>query len=766
MFISPKSNKVVARLDMAKALVIVESVAKTKTIGKFLGKDFTVKSSVGHIKDLPKQRLAVAVDDGFEPEYITIRGKGKVLTELRKVASDVDKVFIATDPDREGEAIARHLADEIATRNENIFRVRFNEITEKAVKEALHAPMPIDDNLVDAQKARRVVDRLVGYQVSPLLWRTIFRGLSAGRVQSVALRLICEREALIDAFVPEEYWTIAAELKGKKTSPFLANLVKIDDKKPELRSESEAQTIVGELRNQEFKVAEIKKKKVNRQPAPPFTTSTMQQEASKRLGFSAKRIMIIAQQLYEGIELGEEGSVGLITYMRTDSIRVAEEAVQAVRELIARDYGMEYLPKTPPKYKAKAGAQDAHEAIRPTVMKHSPKSIKKFLTEEQFKLYELIWQRFLASQMEAAVYDQTSIDITAGRFLLRVSGSVIVFRGFLQAYDDFRDKDEDEENGENSNVPTALTVGEILALLDLHPEQHFTKPPARYSESSLIKELDALGIGRPSTYAMIISTLTARKYVDKQGRQLAPTELGKTVNKILIRQFPKIFNVEFTAFMEDELDKIETGKKDFSEVVQEFYQPFNRAVTEAEARKDDIKDELQETTDELCPKCNNPLIIRWGRNGRFMACSSYPECKFTRPLDVQEVATGEICENCGKEMVVKVGRYGRFIACSGYPDCKTAKPYPIGMACPKDGGIGQIVERRSKRGKTFYGCSRYPDCDFVTWNKPLKMPCPECGNSYTEERYTQAKGLHIRCPKCKHELESAPNEDYFEPAAG
>lgn len=766
MFISPKSNKVVARLDMAKALVIVESVAKTKTIGKFLGKDFTVKSSVGHIKDLPKQRLAVAVDDGFEPEYITIRGKGKVLTELRKVASDVDKVFIATDPDREGEAIARHLADEIATRNENIFRVRFNEITEKAVKEALHAPMPIDDNLVDAQKARRVVDRLVGYQVSPLLWRTIFRGLSAGRVQSVALRLICEREALIDAFVPEEYWTIAAELKGKKTSPFLANLVKIDDKKPELRSESEAQTIAGELRNQEFKVAEIKKKKVNRQPAPPFTTSTMQQEASKRLGFSAKRIMIIAQQLYEGIELGEEGSVGLITYMRTDSIRVAEEAVQAVRELIARDYGMEYLPKTPPKYKAKAGAQDAHEAIRPTVMKHSPKSIKKFLTEEQFKLYELIWQRFLASQMEAAVYDQTSIDITAGRFLLRVSGSVIVFRGFLQAYDDFRDKDEDEENGENSNVPTALTVGEILALLDLHPEQHFTKPPARYSESSLIKELDALGIGRPSTYAMIISTLTARKYVDKQGRQLAPTELGKTVNKILIRQFPKIFNVEFTAFMEDELDKIETGKKDFSEVVQEFYQPFNRAVTEAEARKDDIKDELQETTDELCPKCNNPLIIRWGRNGRFMACSSYPECKFTRPLDVQEVATGEICENCGKEMVVKVGRYGRFIACSGYPDCKTAKPYPIGMACPKDGGIGQIVERRSKRGKTFYGCSRYPDCDFVTWNKPLKMPCPECGNSYTEERYTQAKGLHIRCPKCKHELESAPNEDYFEPAAG
>ncbi|MCK6560803.1 type I DNA topoisomerase [candidate division KSB1 bacterium] len=749
---------------MAKALVIVESVAKTKTIGKFLGKDYTVKSSVGHIKDLPKQRLAVAVEDSFEPEYITIRGKGKILTELRKAAGDVDKVFIATDPDREGEAIARHLADEITARNENVLRVRFNEITERAVKEALRSPLPIDDNLVDAQKARRVVDRLVGYQVSPILWRTIFRGLSAGRVQSVALRLICEREDAIDHFVPEEYWTIAAELKGKKTAPFLANLVKIDGQKPELHSESEAQAIAAELRGQEFKVADLRKKKISRQPAPPFTTSTMQQEAAKRLGFTAKRIMMIAQQLYEGIELGEEGSVGLITYMRTDSIRVADEAVQAARELIARDYGLEYLPKTPPKYKAKAGAQDAHEAIRPTATQYAPKAIKKYLTDEQYRLYELIWQRFIASQMEAAVYEQTSIDITAGRCLLRVAGSIIVFRGFLQAFDDF--KDEEDENGENSNVPTELTVGELLTLLDLHPEQHFTKPPARYSESSLIKELDALGIGRPSTYAMIISTLTARKYVEKQGRQLAPTELGRTVNRILIRQFPKIFNVEFTAFMEDELDKIETGKKDFLEVVQEFYQPFSRAVMAAEERKDVIKDELQETTEESCPKCERPLIIRWGRNGRFMACSGYPDCKFTRPLDSQEVATGETCENCGKEMVVKVGRYGRFIACSGYPDCKTAKPYPIGMACPKEGCTGQVVERRSKRGRTFYGCSRYPDCDFVTWNKPVKNPCPACGNPYTEERYTQAKGLHIRCPKCKHELESAPDEDYFEPAAG
>ncbi len=748
---------------MAKALVIVESVAKTKTIGKFLGKDFTVKSSVGHVKDLPKQRLGVSLDDGFEPEYITIRGKGKILTELRKTASSVDKVYIATDPDREGEAIANHLAEEIGNHNENITRVMFNEITENAVKQALHHPQKINVNLVDAQKARRVVDRLVGYQVSPILWRTIYRGLSAGRVQSVALRLICEREAAIDAFIPEEYWSIDAELKGKKTAPFLASLVKIGEDKPEIHTESESQAIANELRQQTFKVADIKKKKVNRQPAPPFTTSTMQQEAAKRLGYTAKRIMMIAQQLYEGVELGDAGSVGLITYMRTDSVRVAEEALTAVRELIAKDYGMEYLPKAPRRYKVKSGAQDAHEAIRPTSMKYSPKSIKRYLTAEQFRLYELIWQRFVASQMEAAVQEQTSIDIEAGKFLLRVTGTVTLFRGFLQAFDDFKDEDE-EANGSNSTMPTALEIGEVLTLLDIHPAQHFTKPPARFSESSLVKELDALGIGRPSTYAMIISTLTARKYVEKQGRQLAPTDLGKTVNKILVQQFPQIFNVQFTAFMEDELDKIETGKKKFLQVVHEFYEPFNQVVTAAEENKDSIKETLQETTEEICPKCGKQLIIRWGRNGKFMACSGYPDCKHTKPLEVQEVATGEKCENCGKDMVVKVGRYGRFIACSGYPDCKNAKPFPIGVPCLKEGCIGQVVERRSKRGRTFYGCNRYPECDFVSWNKPVKTPCPQCGSPYTEERYTQAKGAHVRCPKCKHELEGSV-EDFNESAA-
>lgn len=749
---------------MAKALVIVESVAKTKTIGKFLGKDFTVKSSVGHVKDLPKQRLGISLEDSFEPEYITIRGKGKILTELRKTASNVDTVYIATDPDREGEAIANHLAEEIGEHNENIIRVMFNEITESAVKQALEHPMKINVNLVDAQKARRVVDRLVGYQVSPILWRTIYRGLSAGRVQSVALRLICEREAEIDAFIPEEYWSIDAELKGKKTAPFLASLVKIGADKPEIHTEHECKIIAEELRQQTFKVADIKKKKVNRQPSPPFTTSTMQQEAVKRLGFTAKRVMMIAQQLYEGVELGEAGSVGLITYMRTDSVRVADEALTAVRELIANDYGMEYLPKTPRRFKVKSGAQDAHEAIRPTSMKHSPKSIKRFLTAEQLRLYELIWQRFVASQMEAAVQEQTSIDIEAGKFLLRVTGTVTLFRGFLQAFDDFKDEDENG-NGASSAMPSNLDIGETLTLLDLHSEQHFTKPPARFNESTLVKELDTLGIGRPSTYAMIISTLTARKYVEKQGRQLAPTDLGKTVNKILVQQFPEIFNVKFTAFMEEELDLIESGKKKFLQVVNEFYKPFNQVVTAAEENKDSIKETLQETTDEICPKCGKQLIIRWGRNGRFMACSGYPDCKHSKPLDVQEVATGEKCENCGKDMVVKVGRYGRFIACSGYPECKTAKPFPIGVPCLKEPCIGQVVERRSKRGRTFYGCNRYPECDFVSWNKPVKIPCPQCGSAYTEERYTQAKGAHVRCPKCKHELEGTV-EDLYEPAAG
>ncbi len=741
---------------MGKSLVIVESEAKTKTISKFLGKNYTVRSSVGHVKDLPKQRLGVDVENNFEPEYITIRGKGKLLNELRKAAVTSESVYIATDPDREGEAIAAHLAEEIRDKNANIKRVMFNEITERAVKNALKSPTDINLSKVDAQKARRVVDRLVGYKVSPILWKTIYKGLSAGRVQSVALRLIVEREAEIDSFTPEEYWSIKAHLEGEKGGRFWANLIKVGKKKTEIRNEEAAKDLIAQIGDQEFRIKEIRKKPIRRQPSPPFTTSTMQQEAARRLGYTAKRIMLIAQQLYEGVELGPEGSVGLITYMRTDSTRIAGEALQEVREMIMRDYGSEYLPKSPRLFKVKSSAQDAHEAIRPTSMDRSPKKIRRYLTDEQFKLYELIWNRFVACQMEAARVEQTTIDITAGKnFLFRATGSVIQFRGFLQVYEESREESETrDDESDNPKLPDNLSEKELLKLLELLPRQHFTKPPARFTESSLVKELDALGIGRPSTYATIISTLLNRKYVEKQKRQLVPTELGKTVSTILVNNFPEIFNVKFTAYMEAELDKVESGEKDFFDVVQDFYSPFSSAVQSTEERKAAIKEDLLKDTDEKCPECGKALIIRWGRNGQFIACTGYPECRYTRPLEEkQEESTGEICDKCGKEMVVKNGRFGRFLACSGYPDCKNVRPFTVGVKCPEDGCDGDIVERKSRRGKVFYGCSNYPKCKFATWNRPVPQQCPSCGNPFLEERYSKAKGNYLACPKCKYQAE-------------
>lgn len=740
---------------MGKSLIIVESEAKTKTISKFLGKDFIVKSSVGHVKDLPKQRLGVNVDSDFEPEYITIRGKGKILNDLRKIAQQTDQVFIATDPDREGEAIASHLAEEILAKNRNIRRVMFNEITEQAVKNALKSPTAINISKVDAQKARRVVDRLVGYQVSPILWKTIYRGLSAGRVQSVALRLIVERESEIDAFVPEEYWSITAEVQGEKSDPFLTRLFKFQNKPLKISNNDEAEHHVKEIRQQPFRIKSIVKKPAIRQPSPPFTTSTLQQEASRRLGYTAKRIMLIAQQLYEGVELGKEGSVGLITYMRTDSTRISNEAVSAVRELIYQDYGKEYLPAKPRVYKVKSTAQDAHEAIRPTVAARHPKSVRRYLTDEQYKLYELIWLRFVACQMANAELEQTTIDIEAGpKYLFRTTGSVIKFRGFLQVYEDTKEESESDDDSDSGVLPANLRENEPLKLLQLLSKQHFTKPPARYTESSLVKELDNLGIGRPSTYATIISTLLSRKYVEKQKRQLVPSELGKTVNTILIDNFPQVFNVKFTAFMEEELDKVEDGSKVFSQVVNEFYEPFSSAVRDTEKKKEKIKETLQQDTGETCPQCGQPLIVRWGRNGQFMACSGYPDCKFTRPLEKEEVKTGEACEKCGRDMIVKTGRFGKFIACSGYPDCKNARPFTIGVACPRDGCDGQIAEKKSKRGKVFYGCTNYPKCDFATWNKPVAQACSNCGNPYVEERYAKARGTYLACPVCKQKFES------------
>ena len=745
---------------MGKSIVIVESNTKTKTIGKFLGKDYEVLSSIGHVKDLPKQRLGVAIDDGFEPEYITIRGKGKVLSQLRKSAQTADRVYIATDPDREGEAIAHHLAEEIRTNNDRIYRVLFNEITEKAVKSAMDHPTHIDLKKVSAQKARRVVDRLVGYQVSPILWSTVYKGLSAGRVQSVALRLICEREDEVEKFVAVEYWSVTAELKGKQTDPFFSKLAKIRDKAPELPNENTTKEIVEDLKRQIFKVVDIKKKTVSRNPAPPFTTSTMQQAAASRLGYTAKKIMMIAQHLYEGIDLGSEGSVGLITYMRTDSTRIADEALQAAREYVMVNYGKEYLPATARRFKVKAGAQDAHEAIRPTSMQREPRKIKKYLTSEQYKLYELVWNRFLASQMAPAQFEQTTIEIAAGEnYLFRTSGSIALFRGFLQVYEDFKEESEDPED--DMRVPKNVAIGDILDLLKLLPKQHFTKPPARYTESSLIKELDALGIGRPSTYALIITTISARKYVEKNQRQLVPTELGRTVNRILIQNFPKLFNVKFTADMEENLDEIETGSKHFLQVAQEFYSSFKKALDDAHLRKDEIKDSLQEETKEKCPQCGRDLIIRWGRNGKFIACTGYPECKYTKPLEAPE-EVDQVCQICGKKMIVKFGRFGRFLACSGYPECKNTQPYSIGVTCPEDGGL--VVEKRSRRGKTFYGCSNYPNCKFATWNRPVNISCKNCQSPYLEMRYTQAKGEFLYCAVCKTEAKEEDKETYREVA--
>ncbi len=749
---------------MAQSVVIVESIAKTKTIKKFLGKDYQVLSSIGHIKDLPKGKLGVNIEDGFQPQYITIRGKGKIVNELKKAAETADQVYIATDPDREGEAIAWHIYGEIKLKNNRIRRILFNEITEKAVLEAIQNSQSININKVEAQKARRVMDRLVGYQVSPILWRTIYRGLSAGRVQSVSLRLIVEREREIEAFVPQEYWSITAQLQGEKTEPFFSKLIKIKNNKVDIKNEKSVTEIVNDLKTKQFVVKNITKKEVSRKPGPPFTTSTLQQEAARRLGYTSKRIMIIAQQLYEGIELGPEGSVGLITYMRTDSTRIADEAVTAAREYIANAYGLDYLPKQARIYKTKKSAQDAHEAIRPTSMKRVPKKIRKHLSTEQYKLYELIWNRFVACQMSDARLDQTTIDIIAGQsankgvnedYLFRTTGSVIKFRGFLQVYEDYQENDKESESNseEQQNVPLGLRVGEILTLIDLIPKQHFTKPPARYTESSLVKELDNLDIGRPSTYALITSTLLARRYIEKNGRQLHPTELGFTVNDILIQNFPSVFNVKFTALMEQELDKIETREKNFSTVMNDFYHPFSHALEKVDSKKDIIRDSLIKDTKETCPECGKSLIIRWGRNGKFIGCSGYPECRYTRPLTEEKTETNDICEKCGKPMVVKQGRFGRFLACSGFPNCKNNKPFSLGISCPKDGCSGYIVERRSKRGKVFYGCSEYPNCDFASWYLPVATPCENCGLPYLEQRSNQKQGKFLYCPSCKTKYE-------------
>ena len=805
---------------MAKSLVIVESPAKAKTIGKYLGKQYIVKASLGHVKDLPKKDLAVDIERDFTPHYEVIEGKKKLISELKQAAKGVDSVYLAADPDREGEAICWHLKEELEPKKADkpaIFRVMFNEITANAVKRAFDKPLPVNVNLVEAQQARRVLDRLVGYKISPLLWDKVRRGLSAGRVQTVAVRLIVEREREIRAFEKQEYWTVDVALNAKKPPVLTARLNKRGEETPTIANEQSASAIVADLDGASYVVRSVTTREKKRNPVPPFITSTLQQESSRKLRFSVKRTMMLAQGLYEGKEIGKEGSVGLITYMRTDSTRVSEDALTEVRGFVSERYGANYLPSSPNVYKTKKDAQDAHEAIRPTSVLRTPESLEKYLAEDELKLYRLIWMRFVASQMMPAVFDQTTIDINAkGKsgidYIFRATGSVMKFDGFLKIYEEGKDVKDEEDEDLKHKLP-AVTEGETLKFKEIKPEQHFTEPPPRYTEATLVKKLEADGVGRPSTYASILSTIQDREYVKKEGGKFVPTELGMVVTDLLLESFNDLFDVKYTARMEEELDEIEEGKLQWREAMAEFYDRFQKDLEHAAQNMTDIK-RMERPTDLVCEKCGKPMVIKWGKHGSFIACTGYPECTNTRELTVDlpdvdnanlgEQDEAEYCENCGRPMVLKKGRFGQFFACSGYPDCKTTKQiggeqrkdvaleekcphcssnlvqkygrygefvacsnYPkckfvkqktIGVPCPNC-SEGEIVERKSKRGRTFYGCNRYPDCDFVAWGRPIQEKCPECGSSYLIEKYLKA-GPVAQCPnadcKYKHPLEVEP----------
>ena len=745
---------------MPKSLVVVESPAKAKTINKFLGRDYTVCSSVGHIRDLPVKKLAVDVENGFAPEYITIRGKAKVIKEIQDKAKKTEAVYLAADPDREGEAICWHIAETLKSTKKPIYRVTYNEITERAIRQAMENPGEIDQHLVDSQQARRVLDRLVGYQISPILWRSVKSGLSAGRVQSVAVRLICEREAEIEAFVPQEYWTITANVTGKNPPPLNAKLLQIGSEKGTISTygfpidETRAQTIVADAKTKAFVVKDIKRQERQRKPVPSFITSTLQQEASRKLGFTAKRTMTIAQQLYEGLSVGSEGAVGLITYMRTDSTRIAEEALTEARKYIQKTYGTDYLPKNAVRYRSKGGAQDAHEAIRPTSVERTAQSLKAYLSPEQHRLYELIWKRFVASQMNPAILDVTTIDISAEEYLFRATGTILKFDGFRRLYLEGQD-DNNTESSKDDNTDAllpVLAVGEQLNLRKLTPKQHHTQPPPRYAEATLVKALEEKGIGRPSTYAAIISTIQDREYVVKEERRFQPTDMGKLVNQLLIKGFPDILDTQFTAKLENQLDEIAEGKSDWVAVLTTFYEPFTHALKAAPDVMYDARKEMEEESDEVCEKCNSKMVIKWGKYGRFLGCSNFPSCRNIKTLTAnaetppEAEPTDETCDKCSSPMVIKTSHAGgKFLACTAYPKCRNAKPINIGVDCPEPRCDGYIGERRSKRGKAFYGCSNYPKCNFVLWDKPVNQECPECQAPFLVEKTTKMKGHYLAC---------------------
>jgi DNA topoisomerase-1 len=737
-------------------LVIVESPAKARTIAKYLGPGFVVKASNGHVRDLPKSKLGVDIAKGFEPSYVLIKGKGNIVKDLKAAARRASAVYLAPDPDREGEAIAWHLAETLGDDTERIHRLAFYEITKRGVQEALEQPRDIDMHKVHAQQARRVLDRLVGYQVSPFLWKTVRYGLSAGRVQSVALRLICEREEEIRAFQTREYWTLDADLLTVRGDRFRARAHKKDGGKLSLEDEAHARAAAAALGQETFTVAGLRTQEKKRNPLPPFITSTLQQEAIRRLHFSAQKTMVVAQQLYEGIELGPEGATGLITYMRTDSTRIASDALAEVRAFIEATYGGPYLPAEPRYYRSRETSQDAHEAIRPTSVARTPASVKRHLQPEQARLYELIWQRFVASQMNPALVLTTTAEIVAGPFLLRASGSRVKFEGFSRAYASTL---IEETEGETKRLP-ALEAGERLTSEAILPEQHFTEPPPRYTEGTLVKVLEEKGIGRPSTYATIVGTILTRDYVQRDRGKLTPTELGMTVSKLLTKLFGDVFDVEFTARMEKELDRVESGKDRWDAVVTEFYGPFRRDLDSAEAQRDSVRASLAQESDKVCPNCGSRMVKKYGRNGPFLACPRYPECKTTMPVEGEEEpgeAPKELCPQCGSPMRVRSGRFGKFLACSRYPECKGTRPFSLGVSCPEC-GQGDLVERRTRRGKAFFGCSRYPDCKFGVWDRPVKHPCPSCGSPILLQKRTKTRGDYLECPKCKHRIAQEAGE--------
>jgi DNA topoisomerase-1 len=731
---------------MSKGLVVVESPAKVKTLQKFLGGDYIIKASVGHIKDLPEGELGVDLEKDFQPQYVTISGKGKIIRELKKASKEVKNIYLGPDPDREGEAIAWHIAEEIGDGDKNIYRILFNEITKKAVLDALHHPGKLQQAKYEAQQARRILDRLVGYQVSPILWEKVRRGLSAGRVQSVAVRIVCEREREIQNFVSEEYWSLTATLKGKDSPvSFDAKLTKWKGKKVRMANEAETLAIKKSLETVPYSVAKISQQEKQRHPFPPFITSRLQQEAYRKLSFSAKRTMHLAQKLYEGIDLGEMGMVGLITYMRTDSVRVSNEAIQQVRGWIKDRFGDPYLPHKPNAYKSRRGAQEAHEAIRPTSMDLEPDKVKAYLDKDQWALYRLIWDRFVASQMPSATFLQTTAEIKADDAIFTAVGTVPVFQGFMALYVEGEDN---QENGNGEKKLPPLSEGEVLELLGLAPKQHFTQPPYRFSEATLIKELEEQGIGRPSTYATILSTIKEKGYVRLEKGKFFPTELGLVVNDLLVVNFPDIFDIEFTAQMEENLDKVEEGQRDWVDTLKEFYNPFQKDLEMAKVSMRDVKREMI-PTDAVCERCGSKMVKRWGKRGYFLACSSYPKCRYTREVEgngENQVETGARCEKCGGPMVIKSGKFGRFLACSNYPTCKFTQALDTGVRCPQEGCDGVMVERRTRKGRTFYSCSNYPKCTYALWDKPIPEKCPQCGFPFLVEKQGKG-GVTRRCPQ-------------------